>query len=363
MSQTIAVIGDGGMGTTCAIMLAENGWRVRLWSAFPAAAEQLARLRENRRFLPGCRLPEAVEVTGDDAAALAGAELAFSAVPTQFMRQVWLRLGPHCPAGLAICSVAKGIENGTLLRPTQVLLDVLGGPGGGLGNGDRHRIGQQRADSEPVPVSQAGVKVAALSGPSIAPEVARRLPATVVVAANDPALAERVQALITRPYFRVYTNDDLVGVEIAGATKNVIAIAAGVLDGLGAGDNAKAALVSRGLSEITRLGLAAGAREQTFAGLAGVGDLVTTCISPIGRNRSFGEAIGRGQTIQQAQAATEGVVEGVATTASVVELARRYDVEMPITQAVHDVLFAGVAPRDAIGQLMTRPPKAERHRS
>jgi glycerol-3-phosphate dehydrogenase (NAD(P)+) len=333
MSQTIAVIGDGGMGTTCAIMLAENGWRVRLWSAFPEAAEQLAHLRENRRFLPGHRLPEAVEVTGDDAAALAGVELAISAVPTQFMRPVWLRLRPHCPPGLAICSVAKGIENGTLLRPTQVLLDVLG-----------------------------GVTVAALSGPSIAPEVARRLPATVVVACDDPALAERVQALITRPYFRVYTNDDLVGVEIAGATKNVIAIAAGVLDGLGAGDNAKAALVSRGLSEITRLGLAAGAREQTFAGLAGVGDLVTTCISPIGRNRSFGEAIGRGQTIQQAQAATEGVVEGVATTASVVELARRYDVEMPITQAVHDVLFAGVAPRDAIGQLMTRPPKAERTR-
>jgi glycerol-3-phosphate dehydrogenase (NAD(P)+) len=275
-------------------------------------------------------------VTGDDLAALDGAELAFSAVPTQFMRQVWLRLRPHCPAGLAICSVAKGIENGTLLRPTQVLLDVL--------------------------ASQEGLKVAALSGPSIAPEVARRMPATVVVASADPALAERVQALITRPYFRVYTNDDLIGVEIAGASKNVIAIAAGVLDGLGAGDNAKAALVSRGLSEITRLGLAAGAREQTFAGLAGVGDLVTTCISPIGRNRSFGEAIGRGQTIQQAQAATEGVVEGVATTASVVELARRYDVEMPITQAVHDVLFAGVAPRDAIGQLMTRPLKAERGR-
>jgi glycerol-3-phosphate dehydrogenase (NAD(P)+) len=335
------------MGTTCAIMLAENGLRVRLWSAFPEAAEQLAHLRENRRFLPGHRLPESVEVTGDDAAALAGVELAISAVPTQFMRPVWLRLRPHCPAGLAICSVAKGIENATLLRPTQVLLDVLG-----KGTGSR-----RGGCLSPSP------HVAALSGPSIAPEVARRLPATVVVAADDLALAERVQALITRPYFRVYTNDDLIGVEIAGATKNVIAIAAGVLDGLGAGDNAKAALVSRGLSEITRLGLAAGAREQTFAGLAGVGDLVTTCISPVGRNRSFGEAIGRGRTIQQAQAATEGVVEGVATTASVVQLARRYDVEMPITQAVHDVLFAGVAPRDAIGQLMTRPPKAERNRS
>jgi len=335
MQKTIAIIGDGAMGTVCAIMLAENGCRVRLWSAFPAAAELLARTRENRRFLPGHRLSEAVEVTGEEAQALAGVAVAISAVPTQFMRGVWQRLKPHCPRAFPICSVAKGIENHTLLRPTQILQDVLDGPGA------------------------ANRPVGALSGPSIAPEVARKLPATITVAANDAALAEEIQLLLSRPYFRVYTNADLIGVEIAGATKNVIAIAAGILDGLAAGDNAKAALVTRGLAEITRLGVAMGARMETFYGLAGVGDLVTTCISPIGRNRSFGEAIGRGRKIEEALAATDSVVEGVATTASVIELSAKVGVEMPITRAVHDVLFAGRAPRDAIAELMTRPLKSE----
>jgi len=341
MAETIAVIGDGGMGTTSAIMLAENGHDVCLWSAFPAAAERLARERENRRFLPGHRLPDGVRVTGADDEALCGADLAVSAVPTQYMRGVWERLRAHCPAGLAICSVAKGIENGTLLCPTQVLRDVLDAAG-------------------PAAKGRAGARdLAALSGPSIAPEVARKLPATVVVAATTDELARRVQRLISRPYFRVYTNPDLVGVELAGATKNVIAIAAGILDGLAAGDNAKAALISRGLSEITRLGVALGARPETFAGIAGVGDLVTTCISPVGRNRSFGEAVGRGRGVQETLDATDAVVEGVATTAGVVELARLRGVEMPITQAVHDVLFQGVSPEEAISRLMTRPLKAE----
>jgi len=335
MAEKVTVIGDGGMGTTCAIMLAENGWDVCLWSAFADAAERLARERENRRFLPGHPLPEAVRVTGADAEALAGADLVVSAVPTQYARSVWERLAAHCPGGAGICSVAKGIENGTLLRPTQILQEVLTPAAGGH-------------------------LVAALSGPSIAPEVARKLPATVVVAAASRDFAERVQQAVSRPYFRVYTNDDLIGVEIAGATKNVVAIAAGILDGLSAGDNAKAALVSRGLSEITRLGVVLGALPETFAGLAGVGDLVTTCISPVGRNRSFGEAIGRGRGVRETLEATDAVVEGVATTTSVVELARLHGVEMPITQAVHDVLFGGVAPADAISRLMTRPLKAER---
>jgi glycerol-3-phosphate dehydrogenase (NAD(P)+) len=198
-----------------------------------------------------------------------------------------------------------------------------------------------------------------LSGPSIAPEIARKLPATVTAASADAGLARRVQEVLSRPYFRVYTNTDVVGVEIAGATKNVIAIAAGILDGLEAGSNAKAALLTRGLAEIARLGIAVGARAETFAGLAGMGDLVTTCISPLGRNRSLGEAIGKGRTLEQALAATEAVVEGVATTRSVVELAARHGVEMPITQGVHDVLFGGVAPAAAIAALMSRPLKAE----
>jgi glycerol-3-phosphate dehydrogenase (NAD(P)+) len=320
------------MGTICAIMLAENGHDVALWSAFGEQARLVAADRENKRFLPGVKLPDRVRVTADDAEAFAGVSLAISAVPAQFIRGVWRRLAGRCPADLPICSVAKGIENHTLLRPTEVLADCLGGPGRAL---------------------------AALSGPSIAPELARRLPATVVVAATRPGLAARVQALISRPYFRVYTNPDLLGVEIAGATKNVIAIAAGVLDGMKAGDNAKAALVSRGLSEITRLGLAMGAQAETFAGLAGIGDLVTTCISPVGRNRSFGEAVGRGLSVAEAISAAHGVVEGVATTESVMELARRHGVAMPITGAIYDVLFNNVAPRDAIAGLMARPLKAE----
>jgi glycerol-3-phosphate dehydrogenase (NAD(P)+) len=331
-AEKLCVIGDGGMGTICAIMLAENGHEVVLWSAFADQARQVAADRENKRFLPGAKLPDGVRVTADDVEAFAGVSLAISAVPAQFIRGVWGRLAGRCPADLPICSVAKGIENHTLLRPTEVLADCLGGPGRAL---------------------------AALSGPSIAPELAMGLPATVVVAATHPPLAARVQALISRPYFRVYTNPDLLGVEIAGATKNVIAIAAGILDGMRAGDNAKAALVSRGLSEITRLGLAMGAQAETFAGIAGIGDLVTTCISPVGRNRCFGEAVGRGLSVDAALEAAHGVVEGVATTASVMELASRYGAAMPITGAIYDVLFNNVAPRDAIAGLMARPLKAE----
>ena len=336
MNDVIPIIGDGAMGTLTAVLLAENGLRVRLWSAFPEQGRQTAEARENLRFLPGVTLPEAVEVCWDDERAFADAAWAVNAVPTQYIRGVWQRLKPACPGGLAICSISKGIENKTLLRPTQILRDVL--------DGDPH------AASRPAAV---------LSGPCIAPEVARRLPATVVVASADAAFAEAVQQAASRPYFRVYTNDDLPGVELAGATKNVIAIAAGILDGLGAGDNAKAALLTRGLAEICRLGEAMGARPETFAGLAGMGDLVTTCISPVGRNRSFGEAIGRGATVAEALEATHSVVEGVPTTGSVVALAAQLGVEMPLTAAIGQVLFDGFSPREAIADLMARPLKAE----
>ncbi len=332
MKDRIAVIGDGAWATVCAIMLCQNGQAVRLWSPFAEAVEDLAARRQNRKYLPGVPLPDSLEITGDDSRVLAGADWVLQAIPTQFIRGAWQRLASHCPPEMPICSVAKGIENNTLLRPTQVLLDVLGGGSG---------------------------RVAALSGPSIAPEVARGLPATVVAAGENSKFLERVQTLLSRPYFRVYTNNDLPGVELAGATKNVIAVAAGILDGLAMGDNAKAALLTRGLVEITRLGLALGARPETFWGLAGMGDLVTTCISPIGRNRSFGEAVGHGRSVQQALAEAHGVVEGVATTASVMELAKRANVAMPITQATYDVLFAGQRPRDAIAALMNRPLKAE----
>jgi glycerol-3-phosphate dehydrogenase (NAD(P)+) len=323
------------MPTLCSRLLAENGCTVRLYTIFPENADAIRRTGRNDRYLPGAEVPAGLGITTDPAEVLEGADLILSAVPSQFIRRWWQPLKPHYRPGTPVCSATKGIENGTLLRPTQVIADVL--------------ARSPRAD----------LPLAALSGPCIAREVARGLPATVVAASGDPALAEHVQRLFTTPNFRVYTNPDLAGVELAGATKNVIAIAAGILDGLGAGDNAKAALITRGLAEITRLGLALGARRETFAGLAGLGDLVTTCVSPHGRNRTLGQAIGSGKALSDALAAIPGEVEGVATARSVLDLARRHDIRMPISQAVHAVLFEGLAPRDAVARLMARPLRAE----
>ncbi len=331
MTSKIAIIGDGAMGTVSALLLADKASSLTMWGVFPEHLATLRADRENKRFLAGHRLPENLEPIDDDAEALSGAELLVSAVPCQFMRSVWRRLAPHVPRGAAICSIAKGIENDTLLRPTEILSDVLGND----------------------------VSVATLSGPCIAPEVAARRPATVVTASADPALRELVQRLFSTPWFRVYTNDDLIGVELAAATKNVIALAAGVIDGLEAGDNAKAALVTRGLVEISRLGEALGAKKETFAGLAGMGDLVTTCFSPVGRNRSTGERLGRGESLEAILASQASVVEGVATTKSVTALAAKLSVEMPITAAVHAVLFEQKNPRDAITELMTRQLRSE----
>ena len=335
MGEKIAIIGDGAMATVCAGILTGNGLKTRLWSAFRKNAETMRRTGRNERFLPGVKLPAGMEITANPADAFDDAVMVISAVPTQYTRTVWERLKPHLPAGLPVCSVTKGIENETLLRPSQILADVLtGSPDGNW-------------------------PVAALSGPSIATELAEKLPATVVSASTDEKLALKVQEFFRTAYFRVYTNTDIIGVEIAAATKNIIAIAAGVLDGLRSGDNAKAALLTRGLVEITRLGMSAGGRRETFSGLAGLGDLVTTCISPHGRNRSFGEDVGKGMEPDQALAQTDSVVEGVATTQSVLVLAEKYDIEMPITQAVHAVIFEGRNPKQAILDLMSRPPKAE----
>ena len=329
--RNVAIIGDGGMGTVLSILLCEKNIPTRMWGYDAGQLHEIERQRENFRFLPGYKLPESLVFEHRDEQVMTGVDLIVSAVPCQYMRSVWRRLGKHVPAGVPIVSVTKGIEIGTLQRPSQILRDVLG----------------------------AGIPLAALSGPTIADELARKLPATACAAAQDEALAQRVQATFNCSWFRVYTNTDLVGVELAGAMKNVIAIAAGIIDGVGAGDNAKAALLARGLAEITRLGLALGASEYTFAGLTGLGDLVTTCISPSGRNRSFGERIGRGLTPEQAQHATASVVEGVSTCKSVVDLAARQGVEMPITQAVYEVLFEGKPVRTAIEDLMTRRPKPE----
>ncbi|UCG57880.1 MAG: NAD(P)-dependent glycerol-3-phosphate dehydrogenase [Phycisphaerales bacterium] len=336
--KSISIIGDGGMGTVLAMLLCEKGVSTRMWGYDREQLAEIEKRRENKKFLPGHSLPQSLRFEPDDKRIMAGAELIVSAVPCQFTRSVWARLRDYVPDGVSILSVTKGVENDTLLRPTQILADVL---------------------SEKLKAKNSKLKTAVLSGPTIADELARRLPATVCVAADDEEVARQVQHTLNCPHLRVYTNKDVLGVELAGAMKNVIAIAAGILDGIGAGDNAKAALLSRGLAEITRLGVACGARPQTFAGLTGLGDLVTTCISPTGRNRSFGERVGGGQSVRQAQGATESVVEGVATCESVVALARRYDVEMPITQAVYEVLFENKPVQQALADLMTRRLKAE----
>jgi glycerol-3-phosphate dehydrogenase (NAD(P)+) len=333
MFKNISIIGDGAMGTVLAMLLAEKNTDVRLWGYDAKQLQEMASTRENVKFLPGHKLPEAIRFEPDDRRIMTDADLIISAVPCQFMRSVWTRLQKYTPKGVPVCSVTKGIENKTLLRPTQIIADVLGNTSRGF---------------------------AALSGPTIADELAAKLPATACVASADDQLAQRIQLTLSISWFRIYTNTDVVGVELAGAMKNIIAIAAGIIDGVGAGDNAKAALLCRGLAEISRLGVAMGANPQTFAGLTGLGDLVTTCISPKGRNRSFGERIGQGQTPLLAQSATESVIEGIATCKSVVEgLLQQYKVEMPITQAVYDVLFKSKSVQSAIADLMTRQLKPE----
>jgi glycerol-3-phosphate dehydrogenase (NAD(P)+) len=331
MFSNVAIIGDGAMGSVCAILLCEKSIAARMWGYDKKQLSEIADWRENKKFLPGYKLPDSLVFEADDSRIFVGADLIVSAVPCQFMRGVWGRLKNYVPAGVPIVSVAKGIENKTLLRPSEILADVLG----------------------------TDITCVVMSGPTIADELARKLPATALVASADEELAKKVQRTFNINWLRVYYSTDIAGVELAGAMKNVIAIAAGIVDGIGAGDNAKAALLSRGLAEISRLGIAMGAQEKTFAGLSGLGDLVTTCISPKGRNRSFGEKIGRGQGVQESQAAMRGVVEGVATCASVVELAKKYNIEMPITEAVYHVLFEGKSVQEAISNLMTRRLRAE----
>jgi glycerol-3-phosphate dehydrogenase (NAD(P)+) len=347
MPEHVTILGDGAMATICSILLSQGGHRVTMWGAFEESIDRLIQNRENMRLLPGAKIPPDVRLTANDADAFDGCTLILSAIPTQYMRGVWNRLKSHVPAGISVVSVAKGVENQTLLRPTQVIADVLGGR--------TMRDGQW---TEPA----CDRPLLALSGPNIAAEIARYLPATAVAASADGELARRVQAAFSTQYFRVYTNGDMTGVELAGATKNVIAIAAGALDGLGAGNNAKAALVTRGLVEITRLGVAMGAQEQTFQGLAGLGDLITTCVSPEGRNRRVGEQVGKGRKLKEVLADMDSVAEGVPTTQSVVQLARRFNVEMPITQAVYEVLFESKDPIAALSDLMTRDPKPEVNR-
>lgn len=325
----VAVLGDGGWGTTLAIHLDRLGHEVRWWGAFPDYVRLLDRRRENTRFLPGISIPKRLRITADLAGALVAAELIILAIPSQFLRRVLTRLRPlPRRADAAFVSVAKGLERRTLKRMSQVVRDELG-----------------------------PVRLAVLSGPNLASEIARGHPASSVVASRQPALARRVQQAFMSDRLRLYTSRDPVGVELGGALKNPIAIAAGIGDGLGFGANAKAALITRGIVEIARLGRAMGAREGTFWGLSGLGDLITTCLS--GRNRWLGEQLGRGRTLASALASTPMVFEGVETAQAAVRLGRRYHVELPIIEQVHAILTRRTSPRVALLALMRRSGKAE----
>ena len=332
MART-AVLGAGSWGTTLALVLNENDNPVTLWEFDPPQAEALLRDRENRKFLPDVPIPERIGITTDMNGALADAEAAVFAVPSHVVREVAAAARSALRSDALVVNVAKGIENQTLMRMSEVLSEELGRPGA-------RRIGS-------------------LVGPSHAEEVSCRLPTTVVAAANDEETAVAIRGLFVTDYLRVYTNTDLVGVELGVSLKNVIAIAAGICDGLGFGDNTKGALLTRGLAEITRLGVSMGGRLETFAGLSGMGDLITTCCSRHSRNRHVGEQIAAGRTLDEILDSMVMVAEGVRTTESAVALARSHAVEMPITDQMHLVLFEGKDPAEAIRDLMLRDPKSE----
>lgn len=340
MFKQVTIVGDGSMACVMGLILESKGIGVTIWGNDPDNVADIIQTRENKRYLPGYRLPERIRLTAKGPTAFEGCEMIVNATPTQFIRDVWGRLAPFVPRGVGVASVSKGVEKDTLLRPTQIIADVL-----------------QNTHDDP---DRPARPLAAISGPTVAHELAKCLPATVSAASDNEAFAEQLQEAFTTHWFRVYTNPDLLGVELAGATKNCIALAAGILDGLQAGNNAKSALLSRGLAEITRLGVAMGASSETFFGLTGVGDLATTCFSPTGRNRTCGEMLGRGKKLDDVLAEIPGIVEGVPTTRAVVALAKKYRVEMPISEQIDQVLFEGLDPLEAISRLMSRDPKPER---
>ena len=330
MTDQVGVVGAGAWGTTLAIKLAAAERPVTLWAHTAEAGEELATLRENRRYLPGVVFPPNLRVA-TEAAYLAEPHRAFVlAVPSAHLRETLQRLSQALYAEAALLSVVKGIEQGTHLRMSEVIAEEL-----------------------------PGRRVAALSGPNLAREIAAGLPAVSVVASEDPELAAEFGALLGSDRFRVYTNPDLVGVELCGALKNVVALASGFVDGLAFGDSAKAGIITRGLAEMTRLGVAAGAQQPTFAGLAGVGDLIATCMSPLSRNRRAGELMASGMSWADAAPQLNGVAEGVDTVRGALQLAAERGVEMPIAEQVEAVVHGGRAPMQAVAELMSRVQKDE----
>jgi glycerol-3-phosphate dehydrogenase (NAD(P)+) len=314
------------------MVLADAGCDVTLWARRPELAEAVNTTRVNPDYLPGIRLPATVRATSDPAEAARGAEFTVLAVPSQTLRGNLAAWAPLLPSDTVLVSLMKGVELGTAKRMSEVIEEVAG-------------VGPER--------------VAVLSGPNLAPEIAEQQPAASVVACRDESVARRLQAACHTSYFRPYTNTDVVGCELGGAVKNVIALAVGIAHGMGLGDNTKASLITRGLAETARLGLAMGADAQTFAGLAGMGDLVATCSSPLSRNNTFGTNLGRGMTVEEAIAVTKQTAEGVKSCRSVLDLARRHRVDMPLTETVVGIVHEGTPPQVAVKELMSRTAKAE----
>ncbi|MEV0372635.1 NAD(P)H-dependent glycerol-3-phosphate dehydrogenase [Streptomyces sp. NPDC050636] len=329
-----AVFGTGSWGTAFAMVLADAGCEVTLWARRAALADAINTGHTNPDYLPGVELPASVRATTDPAEAARGAEFTILAVPSQTLRANLTEWAPLLPADTVLVSLMKGVELGTAKRMSEVVEEVAKVP---------------------------AERVAVLTGPNLAKEIAARQPAAAVVACADEAVARRLQTACHTPYFRPYTNTDVVGCELGGAVKNVIALAVGIATGMGLGDNAKASLITRGLAETTRLGLAMGADAHTFAGLAGMGDLVATCSSPLSRNNTFGTNLGRGMTLEETIAVTKQTAEGVKSCESVLDLARRHGVDMPLTETVVDIVHGGKPPMLALKDLMSRTAKPERH--
>ncbi len=329
--MNIAILGAGGWGTTLAIHLHQKNYQMRLWEVFPEYASLLQRERKNPKFLPGVSIPEKILISSDLEKVIFKAELIILVVPSFAAREVLRKLKKSSPAKAIILSATKGMELNTNYRISEIIKEELGKKN----------------------------KWAVLSGPTIAKEVAEGKPSTAVVASSRPEIARLVQKVLMDKSLRIYTSCDPIGVELGGCLKNIIAIAAGIADGLGFGTNSKAALLTRGLAEISALGKRMGAKSSTFAGLSGLGDLVTTCTSKNSRNRNFGEAIGKGKKMEQLLKETEMVIEGVNTTKVVYRLAKKFSLEIPITNAVYQILFKKKDPLIAVDELMTRKEKAE----
>ncbi|MFF4590039.1 NAD(P)H-dependent glycerol-3-phosphate dehydrogenase [Streptomyces sp. NPDC000345] len=328
-----AVFSAGSWGTAFGMVLADAGCEVTLWARRPEVAEAINTSRANPDYFPGIELPENLRATTDPAEAAAGADYTVLSVPSQTLRANLAEWSPLLAPDTVLVSLMKGVELGTTMRMSEVIEDVA-------------KVGRDR--------------VAVVTGPNLAREIASRMPAAAVVACTDEGVARRLQAACHTPYFRPYTNTDVVGCELGGAVKNVIGLAVGIADGMGLGDNAKGSLITRGLAETTRLGLAMGADPLTFAGLAGLGDLVATCSSPLSRNHTFGTNLGKGMTLQETIAVTRQTAEGVKSCESVADLARRHGVDMPITETVVDIVHEGKPPVVALKELMSRSAKPER---